>query len=107
LTAQGIIAFHRGDYGEAARLLRAGAPLRIGAGGSNAQRDVFEQIALESLVRAGASDEAERLLRQRLAARGGHNRFAASRLGRIVASREASARLGALLVCASEPATHH
>lgn len=106
-TAQGIIAFRRGDYAEAARLLRAGAPLRVGAGGSNAQRDVFEQIALESLVRAGDFGEAETLLSLRLQARGGHNRFAANRLGRIASGREASARLGALLISASEPATHH
>lgn len=106
-TAQGIIAFRRGDYAEAARLLRAGAPRRVAAGGSNAQRDVFEQIALESLVRAGEFGRAEALLRERLESRGGHNRFAASRLGRIASGREASARLGALLVSASEPATHH
>lgn len=106
-TAQGVIAFRRGDYAQAARLLRAGAASRVGAGGSNAQRDVFEQIALESLVRAGDYGQAETLLSQRLQARGGHNRFAANRLGRIVAGRAASARLGALLVAASEPATHH
>ncbi len=106
-TAQGIIAFRRGDYAEAARLLRAGAPRRVGAGGSNAQRDVFEQICLESLVRAGDFAAAETLLTQRLQARGGHNRFAARRLGRIAAGREAGARLGALLVAAGEPATHH
>lgn len=106
-TAQGIIAFRRGDYAEAARLLRLAAPHRIGAGGSNAQRDVFEQIALESLVRSGDFAQAETLLGQRLAARGGRNRFAARRLGRIASGCEASARLGALLVAASEPATHH
>lgn len=106
-TAQGIIAFRRGDYAEAARLLRAGAPRRVAAGGSNAQRDVFEQIALESLVRAGEFDQAETLLRERLNGRGGYNRFAARRLGRIASSREAGARLGALLVSAGQPATHH
>jgi hypothetical protein len=106
-TAQGIVAFRRGDYAEAARLLRAVAPQRVAAGGSNAQRDVFEQIALESLVRAGDFAQAETLLSERLRARGGHNRFAAQRLNRIASGREASARLGALLVSASEPATHH
>lgn len=106
-TAQGVIAFRRGDYAEAARLLRAAAPSRVKAGGSNAQRDVFEQLCLESLVRSGEFAQAETLLRQRLMARGGHNRFAAGRLARLAAGRETSARLGALLVASSAAATHH
>jgi tetratricopeptide (TPR) repeat protein len=106
-TAQGVMAFHRGDYAEAASLLRAGAGQRQQAGGSHAQRDVFELMALESLVRAGDAAQAERLLQDRLARRGGRNRFASERLGRIAAGRAANARLGALLVGSFEPAIHH
>lgn len=106
-TAQGALAFHRGDYAEAARLLQAGASQRQQAGGSHAQRDVFEQMALESLVRAGDVAQAERLLTDRLSRRGGRNRFATQRLGRIASGRAASARLGAMLVGAFEPAIHH
>lgn len=106
-TAQGVMAFHRGDFASAARLLRAGAGARQQAGGSHAQRDVFELMALESLVRAGDAVQAERLLRDRLSRRNGRNRFASQRLLRIAAGRAANARLGALLVAGCEPATHH
>lgn len=66
---EGIGAFARGDYDGAVRLLSpvAGEVVRIG--GSNAQREVFEETLLEALLRAGRHDEAEALLRRRLGRR--------------------------------------
>ena len=83
--AAGIGAFARGQYDDAVRLLTpiAGEIVRIG--GSNAQREVFEETLLEAMLRSGRFDEAEALLRRRLGRReSGRDNFW---LGRVYAGR--------------------
>jgi tetratricopeptide (TPR) repeat protein len=69
------LAHRHGDYARAIDLLR---PLREGfhrIGGSHAQRDLFTKLLIDSAVRAGRSELARDLLRERLAARP-NNRWA-------------------------------
>ena len=64
---QGIAAFGRDDYAEAAERLQAvDGGLLVRLGGTNAQREVFEETLLVALLRAGRLDQAEALLRHRL-----------------------------------------
>jgi tetratricopeptide (TPR) repeat protein len=91
-AAGAIVAFAAGRYASAAELLGPVLPLMQQVGGSHAQRDVFAQVWLESLVRSGhPASEAE--LRGRLTARGGRNSFAQGRLARIVRQPSALAAL--------------
>jgi tetratricopeptide (TPR) repeat protein len=66
---QGIWAFARGAYDEAIRWIEPIADQIVRIGGSNAQREVFEDTLLEAYVRAGHYAPAEALLRQRLGRR--------------------------------------
>ena len=104
--AQGLVDFAAGRYQSAARHLMRGRDLRQIMGGSHAQRDVFEQVTLEALLRAGDLDRAEKILKARLSARS-RNRFASTRLSRLQTARDQSARIGALLMEAVPAATHH
>lgn len=70
-VAQGLQAFAAGDYPAAFLHLRAGRPDLQMIGGSHAQRDVFDRIAIEAALRSGYTDAASGLLRDRLARRGG------------------------------------
>jgi tetratricopeptide (TPR) repeat protein len=62
----GIAAFARGDYLEAACLMEPVAEQLVRIGGSNAQREVFQDTLLEAYLRSGRYDQAEALLRKRL-----------------------------------------
>jgi tetratricopeptide (TPR) repeat protein len=66
---QGIAAFGWGAYDEAADQLQAVAGQLVRLGGTNAQREVFEETLLVAQLRAGRLDRAEALLRHRLARR--------------------------------------
>jgi hypothetical protein len=68
-AAHGIAAHAQGDWAEAVNGLGAALPHLQAIGGSHAQRDVFEQIHLDALVRAGWNDKALARLRQRDLAR--------------------------------------
>lgn len=105
LAAHGLIALSEGAHAEAARLLGAARSSLVAIGGSHAQRDLFEQAHIESLIRAGSHDLAARLLEQRLARRGGSNRFAARRLAQL--RRHTPGRLAALAVAATPLAVTH
>jgi tetratricopeptide (TPR) repeat protein len=105
LAAFGLIAFHEGDYGEAARLLGAARSGLVAIGGSHAQRDLFEQAYAESLIRAGQHDRAADLLGERLARRGGNNLFAARRLAQL--RRRGAGRLAALAIASTPLAIAH
>lgn len=105
LAAFGLIAFHEGDYDEAARLLGAARGGLIAIGGSHAQRDLFEQAYAESLIRAGQHDRAADILGQRLARRGGSNLFAARRLAQL--RSRGTGRLAALAVASTPLAIAH
>jgi tetratricopeptide (TPR) repeat protein len=89
LAAHGLIALRERDHAEAARLLGAARSGLLAIGGSHAQRDLFEQAYIESLIRSGAHDRAASVLRERLARRGGHNLFASRRLARLDKTRTA------------------
>lgn len=64
-------------------------------GGSDAQRDVFEQVMVDAALRAGDTGLAEDILKKRLAARGGRNSFAETRLCRIKPVQGRSQGMGA------------
>lgn len=87
LAAHGLIALRERDHAEAARLLGAARSGLLAIGGSHAQRDLFEQAYIESLIRSGAHNRAASVLRERLARRGGHNLFASRRLARLDKTR--------------------
>ncbi len=82
-VAAGLVAFAAGRMEEALQFLE---PLRDKLqpiGGSHAQRDVFQQIYLEALVRTGAPN-AQAALQSRIESRAGNNLFASERLARIL-----------------------
>ena len=79
-TAKGLLAYHAGNYDDAARQLGLARSGLQTIGGSHAQRDVFEQAYIESLLRSGAHDLAISVLCERLARRGGVNGYASRRL---------------------------
>jgi tetratricopeptide (TPR) repeat protein len=91
-VASALVAFSRQDYAVAAKLLGHALPLLTGIGGSHAQRDVFMQVWIESLVRSGNHD-AITPLRKRLAARQGINGFATQRLDGLMRQPAASLAL--------------
>jgi tetratricopeptide (TPR) repeat protein len=100
-AAHGLAAFRAGDFAAAARHLMAARREMQTIGGSHAQRDVFEQFTLEALVRSGDRTAAEALLNERVRKRGGHNLFAAKRLGLL--SGDADARIAALAAVSTAP----
>ena len=104
-AAFGLIAFHEGDYDEAARLLGSARDGLLAIGGSHAQRDLFEQAHAESLIRAGQHDRAAQLLGERLTRRGGNNLFAARRLAQL--RSHGAGRLAALAVASTPLAIAH
>jgi tetratricopeptide (TPR) repeat protein len=67
--AQGVWAFARGAYDEAIQWIEPIADQIVRIGGSNAQREVFEDTLLEAYLRAGHYAQAEALLRLRLGRR--------------------------------------
>ena len=65
-AADGIIAHAKGDFAGAADALGRALPLIWQGGGSHAQRDLFHQIHLDALIRAGRYGEAQQVLMGRL-----------------------------------------
>lgn len=63
---EGLAAFSRGDYAETIRLIEPVTDQIVRVGGSNAQREVFEDTLLEAYLRAERFEPAETLLRRRL-----------------------------------------
>lgn len=104
--AAALLAFQAGRHGEVVRLMRPiRSRIRI-IGGSHAQRDVFEQVYLEALVRSGDISAARQALKHRLTERGGHNLFAARRLAALAGGR-GRGQLGAGLVTVNPAASAH
>ena len=85
--AEGMVAYAAGQTDRALELLLEGRNQRVIVGGSNAQRDIFEQMTIEAALRSGHDDIARRLLTERLQGRNGNNRFAEERLDRLMAPR--------------------
>ncbi len=65
-VVEALAAFGQGDYEAAANGLSDVRDLIVTLGGSNAQRDVFEETLVEASLRAGRTEEALGLLRERL-----------------------------------------
>ncbi|WP_342361458.1 tetratricopeptide repeat protein [Terrarubrum flagellatum] len=84
--ADAIRAWGQGEHARAAAELLATRSQRQRIGGSHAQRDIFEQITIDALIKSGRRDEARMLLGERLAARS-RNRFAEQRLSSAFAVR--------------------
>ncbi|MGR3759748.1 tetratricopeptide repeat protein [Roseobacteraceae bacterium NS-SX3] len=90
-AAQGLEAFGEGQYSKAFSHLSAALKSLQLAGGSHAQRDVFERIAIDSGIRAGRLDGAEAILNERQAKRGGaEDNYARARRALIAGGREPS-----------------
>jgi tetratricopeptide (TPR) repeat protein len=66
-AAEGLVAHARGDFEAAVQGLRTALPRLIEVGGSHAQRDFFEQIALDATIRSGRLGEAQQVLELRRA----------------------------------------
>ncbi len=65
-VVEALAAFGQGDFASAADGLGAVRELLVALGGSNAQRDVFEETLVEARLRAGQTEQALALLRERL-----------------------------------------
>jgi len=65
-VVEALSAFGQGDYEAAADGLSSVRELLVTLGGSNAQRDVFEETLVEARLRAGHTAQAMDLLRKRL-----------------------------------------
>lgn len=90
-AARGLNAFRGGRWAEASRALSLALPQLPRVGGSHAQRDVFERVAVEAALRAGDCAGAEALLADRAARRGGEDGYAARRRADIEARRRVMA----------------
>jgi hypothetical protein len=66
-AAAAIMARARGDWGAASDRLGAALPGMLAIGGSHAQRDLFDQLLLDSLERAGRRGDARAMLGARRA----------------------------------------
>ena len=87
-AARGLQAFGEGDYGRAFADLAAARGRMQRAGGSHAQRDVFERITIDAGLRAGRFDAVEGILEERRRMRAGRDdQFAAIRRDLILAGR--------------------
>ena len=64
-ACEGLHAYARGDFDAAWRQLGAAMPRMVEAGGSHAQRDLFEQILLEAAINSGRNVLAQQMLEQR------------------------------------------
>ena len=64
-AAEGIMAHRRGDHALACGRIAQSLPRMAEIGGSHAQRDLFEQIHLDALIRAGRTSAAQQVLEMR------------------------------------------
>jgi hypothetical protein len=62
---EGLYAYARGDFETAWRHLSAVMPRMAEAGGSHAQRDLFEQILLETAIKSGRTSAAQQMLERK------------------------------------------
>jgi len=67
-AARGLLAHARGRWAEAADQLGQALPRLAGIGGSHAQRDLFEQLAIDAMQRAGQLAGVQNLLQPRATA---------------------------------------
>lgn len=67
-AARGLLAHARGQWAQAAQQLAQAMPQLVLIGGSHAQRDLFEQLWIDALRRAGQLAAVQNLLRPRASA---------------------------------------
>ena len=67
-AAEGLFAYTHGEYDRAWRRLSQAMPRMIETGGSHAQRDLFEQILLDTAIKSGRGVQAQQKLELRRAA---------------------------------------
>ena len=90
-AARGLEAVGEGDYDTAIGNLAAARDAMQMAGGSHAQRDVFERLTIDCGLRSGRIDHAEAILQDRQRRRGGRlDAYAAARFDLISAARSAA-----------------
>ena len=65
-ASQGLLAHARGDYPTAVAMLGTALPRLMEIGGSHAQRDLFDQIHLDALIRSGRFGAAQQAVQPRL-----------------------------------------
>lgn len=65
-AAQALLAHAQGDYAQAADVLTLALPKLPAIGGSHAQRDLFDQIYLDALMRSGHWAAAQQIVQQHL-----------------------------------------
>ncbi|QXT40900.1 tetratricopeptide repeat protein [Gymnodinialimonas ceratoperidinii] len=95
-AAQGLEAFGEGNYSAAFRGLRTARRHIQLAGGSHAQRDVFERLTIDAGIRAGAMDGALEILDARTQRRAGRDdTYAATRREMIATATAAAAAASA------------
>jgi hypothetical protein len=99
-AAKGLMAFCEGRHAAAFTSLDAARGRMQDVGGSHAQRDVFERITIEAAIRAGALQDAARIIEDRTRHRGACDAFGLQR-GAVVAGlmdgeTGAASRLGAI-----------
>ncbi|MFT3803906.1 MAG: tetratricopeptide repeat protein [Burkholderiaceae bacterium] len=61
-ASEGLLAHARGDYESAFRRMGAAVPRLLEIGGSHAQRGLFEQILLDSMIRTARYAQAQQML---------------------------------------------
>ena len=92
-AAIGIEAFGESNFTVAFRHLAGARDAMQTIGGSHAQRDVFERLTIESALRGGYFDAAERFLSSRTQRRDGKiDRFAALRMEELTRQRNEQAK---------------
>ncbi|MCB4455441.1 tetratricopeptide repeat protein [Leisingera sp. McT4-56] len=90
-AADGLEAFGEGNYKAAFTNLSTARNSLVLAGGSHAQRDVFERITIDAGLRAGRLDEVEAILDDRRVKRGGtEDNYALARRSLIAEGRNPS-----------------
>ena len=87
-AALGLQAFGEARFAKAFAHLARARPTMQQAGGSHAQRDVFERMTIDAGLRAGLLDQAEHILNERQSQRGGtEDGYCAARRDLIAAGR--------------------
>ena len=88
-AAEGLEAFGQGDWQRAWTGLGAARGSMQLAGGSHAQRDVFERVTIDAAIRSGHLNDAEAILADRRARRAGReDGFCAARMAMIARGRD-------------------
>ena len=78
-AANGLEAFRDHNFKLAYESLAKARPQLQDIGGSHAQRDIFERLAIESALRAGLFSQAKRLMRERDLHRGHRDNYSQAR----------------------------